>query len=108
MIKLTKLTFEMKETTQQRLDDIAEAFQEAMDYADTAGLPKPKQPKPVKMYNKDYNIDESPYYVLPNLIEEIWQDSEQTTILTIAGRDATVKETVEEVYKLIQEYGSSK
>ena len=103
MIKLTKLTFEIKDETQQRLEDISAIYQEEAQRADNAGLPPPALPKPVKLKNKDYNIEESVYYVRAKVIEEIWSDVENVTMISIAGKEAYVKETVEEVYKLIQE-----
>lgn len=109
MIKLTKLSFDLKDETQQKINDITEIYQEEVIKADNAGMPPPTPPKPIKLKNVDYNIRESNYYVQAKLVEEIWDDEENVTVISVAGKEVYVKETVEEVHKLkLRKDGSSK
>lgn len=101
MIKLTKLQFDLKESSQQFLDDVSAEYQEAVEHADRSGLPKPSLPKPIKLLNKHYDIFESIYYVEARSIKELWNDSENVTILMVDGKEVYVKETVEEVYEYL-------
>lgn len=108
MIKLTKLSFEIKDEAHQRIEDIAAIYQEEASKADSLNLPIPSPPKPIRLKNKDYNIAESLYYVKTDTIEEIWHDTENTTMLSINGKEVSVKETVEEVFNLKEEYDKRK
>ena len=100
MLKLTKLHYEISDSTKKRIDTITEIYQEEVNQAQVIGKPIPEAPV-VKLKNEDYKCTESVLFLDADSIEsiEVTPDND-TQIVTKTGGVYLVKETPEEISKL--------
>lgn len=100
MLKLTKLHYEISDSTKKRIDTITEIYQEEVNQAQVIGKPIPEAPV-VKLKNEDYKCTESVLFLDTDSIEsiEVTPDND-TQIVTKTGGVYLVKETPEEISKL--------
>jgi hypothetical protein len=102
MIKLTKLILSVKDSTEDLIEELSIEYSKEVEDAENIGLPRPKAPK-YKMSLKDYDVKEVIYYVDKSRIIDVSEDVDGFTIIGVEGLDSdvSVKQTVEEVIKLI-------
>lgn len=100
MLKLTKLHYEISDSTKKRIDTITEIYQEEVNQAQVIGKPIPEAPV-VKLKNEDYKCTESILFLDADSIEsiEVTPDNDNQ-IVTKTGGVYLVKETPEEISKL--------
>lgn len=103
MLKLTKLHYEISDSTQKRIADITEIYQEQVAAAQIVGKPIPEAPK-VKLKTEDYKCTETTMYLEVESIESIEiSEEDDTQIVTKTGGLYIVKEKPEEILNSIKD-----
>jgi hypothetical protein len=113
MIKLTQRLFEIKESTRKKIENLTAAYQRAVDEYEAEMIKfesspygeapiGPSQPPTYKLKEGDYDCTEVDMYLNPSEIVYVSQSLEKdTVIMTKISKEIVVKETVEEVYALL-------
>lgn len=101
MIKLTRISYELPEEVQQRLDKIEEGYQMAKSNYERFGGEEPIPPN-FKVEDKDIDILHYPLRLKQNVIDGYSENEDgDTEIYTTLGK-FLVAETVEELDKLLE------
>jgi uncharacterized protein YlzI (FlbEa/FlbD family) len=113
MIKVTHRLFEITEATTKKINNLSAAYQKAVDEYEAEMIRYennpygeapigPSQPPTYKMKEDDYKITEVPAYINPAEIVYVSESLEKDTVIMLKiAKEIVVKETVEEVYALI-------
>ena len=102
MIKLTQILFDIKETTQTKIENMESFINEEFSKADNLGLPRPEIPTKYKLQEEDYESGGVPVYLDSNIIQSISQNILGDTLIeTSTDRTYTVKESPRQVFNLI-------
>lgn len=113
MIKLTQRLFEVKESTRKKIENITAAYQRAVDEYEAEMIKfesspygetpiGPAQPPSYKLKEGDYDCTEVDMYLSPSEVVYVSQTLEKDTVIMVKiAKEIVVKETVEEVYALL-------
>lgn len=109
MIKLNRVILTTKKEVEEKLENMSQIYQEEVDKAELVGREIPSPPT-YKMKREDYDEEIVKYLVRPADIIDITEDADGDTVLLIAQRsnEIIVKESLEEVEKLIEESDDGK
>lgn len=101
MIRLTKLSFELKENVKGEIEEITSAYKEQVEAADSLGMPTPI--KPTLDYNQDDFVEsEHKYAINVSEISDVTVSTDGYTMIEkINGDTIAVKEDFETLITLI-------